>query len=315
MIKVLISRNYSFPDFKRQTPGGTGIWNDVEFTEDPNEEVDFIVVLNQPATDIFTKAFQGGRWLFLQEPPYTRNDYFKYHFRFADKVISGFSDKIANNEHAQAGLPWHIGRSYDELMELKLDSVKKIDRVSWITSNNNMFPGHQPRLNFINFLNKSEFDYDLYGRGFQPIEDKFDGIAPYKYSIAVENYSAPDYWTEKVIDCMLSWTIPFYFGCENMERYFPTGSFISIDIHQPEKALRIIKDAIADNHWEKNLEALAEARQLILNEYQLFPMLEKRIHDFNNVYPNAKKKKYFIPKSGLTKVEIFKKQIRSVRIP
>ncbi|MEX1002113.1 MAG: glycosyltransferase family 10 [Crocinitomicaceae bacterium] len=312
LIKVLVSRSYSFPDFKRQTPGNSGVWNNIQLVENTSEEVDFILILNQPGQNINTKAYEGGRWLFLQEPPYARNEYFKYHFRFVDKVISGFGDDISINEQAQAALPWHVNKNYDELVNLRVDQIQKQNRVSWITSNNNIFPGHQPRIDFINYLNQISFDYDLFGRGFQPIDDKFDGIAPYKYSIAVENYSAKDYWTEKAIDCMLSWTIPLYFGCTNMGDYFPKGSFIELDITDKKKAADQIKNILASDHWEQNLEALKEARELILNKYQMFPELERRISDFKKQNPHAKKKNFYIPKSGLTRSESLKKKIKNI---
>ena len=312
MIKVLISRNYTYPDLERQTPNSSFVWNDIQFTEDPTEEVDFVVVFNQPGKDINVKANIGGRWLFLQEPPYVRNEYFKYHFRFADKVVSGFGEDIEHNEQAQAGLPWHVNKTYDELSKLSVDELTKQDRVSWITSNNNMFPGHQPRLDFVDFLKQKEFDFDLFGRGFQPIDDKFDGIAPYKYSIAVENYFARDYWTEKAIDCMLSWTIPLYYGCTNMKDYFPEGSFVEIDILKPEAALEKIEEVVSEDYWSKNIDALAEARELILNKYQMFPMLESRIKRFLANHPNPEKKQFFIPKSGLTKTEELKKKFRKI---
>jgi Glycosyltransferase family 10 (fucosyltransferase) C-term len=309
MIRILISRNYEYPDFKRQTPGLTGRWGNIEFTEDQNEKVDFIVVFNQPSVDIKAKALEGGSWLFLQEPPYTRNEYFKYHFRFADKIISGFDGSTPNNIQTQAGLPWHINLSYDELKKLNHTDHIKENRISWITSNNNMFPGHQPRIDFIDFLKESNFDFDLFGRGFQPIDDKFEGLKSYKYSIAVENYSSNDYWTEKAIDCMLSWTIPLYYGCTNMEKYFPKGSFINVDITNKQKALDQIAEIQKSNYWEENLDALAEARELILDKYQIYPLLSSSIEEFMKANPSPARKMYRIPKSGLTPKEEVKKKL------
>src|SRR5687768_17715451 len=57
----------------------------------------------------------------------------------------------------------------------------------------------------------------------------------YRYSLAIENFSGPYYWTEKVIDCYLSWTMPLYFGCTNLADYFPAESFVQIDIHRSEE--------------------------------------------------------------------------------
>ncbi|MBK9590965.1 MAG: hypothetical protein IPO32_05465 [Crocinitomicaceae bacterium] len=76
------------------------------------------------------------------------------------------------------------------------------------------------RLEFIDYLKENSFDFDLFGRGFNPIEGKLEGLAEFKYSIAIENYSGPDYWTEKIQDAYLSWCMPIYYGCPNLEKYF-----------------------------------------------------------------------------------------------
>ena len=60
--------------------------------------------------------------------------------------------------------------------------------------------GHRYRLEFLRRL-REHIDLDLYGRGFAPIEDKWQALAPYRYSIAFENAAAPYYFTEKIMDC------------------------------------------------------------------------------------------------------------------
>jgi len=127
-------------------------------------------------------------------------------------------------------VPWHVNKSYDELKKLTMPDKQK--SISWITSNLTAFPGHIPRMNFLDFLRSSAFPIDLYGKGINYIEDKWDGLALYRYSLAIENSSGLDYWTEKIADCFLSWTVPIYYGCTNLEDYFPAGSFIRIE-HQP----------------------------------------------------------------------------------
>lgn len=309
MIKIKLSRNYKFPDLKRQTPNGSGVWEDITFCEDEMEEADFLVILNQPSADINIKLNKGGRWLILQEPPYDKKKFYTPYFQFADKIISGFDESIKNNKNQQAALPWHINKTYDELKMLQPKDLKKSNCISWVTSSNNLYSGHQYRIDFINYLKEKNFQFDLFGRGFQPIDDKFDGIAPYKYSIAVENYFAKDYWTEKAIDCMLSWTIPIYFGCTNFENYFPKGSFIWIDIKNKEKALEQLNEILLSNHWEQNLEALGEARNLILDKYQIYPVVKNLVDDYFAKNNRVKKKKYFIPLSGLTKTQRLKNVI------
>jgi hypothetical protein len=112
-----------------------------------------------------------------------------------------------------------------------------------------------------------------YGRGFHFIPDKYDGLAPYKYSIAIENSVHRDYWTEKLTDCYLSLTMPIYFGCPNVTDYFAPESLIKIDINDYNGAIRIIEESIASDLYSRHFEALRKARNQVLNEYQIFPAL------------------------------------------
>jgi hypothetical protein len=140
-------------------------------------------------------------------------------------------------------------------------------------------PGHIKRKIFLNHIrNDKRLELDLYGREINFIEDKWDGLAPYQYALAMENTSGPDYWTEKITDCFLSWTVPIYYGCTNLENYFPEESFIRIDIEQPEESLLKIRHIVNDNNWERYIPALEEARNLVLSRHQLFPYLSEKIH-------------------------------------
>ena len=46
MTLVRIIKNWDWPDLMRQTQGKQGIWDDIQFTVDPVEECDFVVMLN-----------------------------------------------------------------------------------------------------------------------------------------------------------------------------------------------------------------------------------------------------------------------------
>ncbi|MEL6845619.1 MAG: glycosyltransferase family 10, partial [Bacteroidota bacterium] len=130
-------------------------------------------------------------------------------------------------------------------------------------------------------MEKADFPFELYGRGFRQIDDKFDAIYPFKYSLAIENYACPDYWTEKIADCLLSWTMPVYYGCTNILDYFPKEAMLLIDPAKPAAAMEQIQAAIDEDRWGKSLDAIAEARDLILNKYQLYPNLAAKIKALN----------------------------------
>lgn len=51
------------------------------------------------------------------------------------------------------------------------------------------------------------------GSGYMPIRNKIDALRDYRYSIIVENCKEETYFTEKLIDCWATGTIPIYYGC------------------------------------------------------------------------------------------------------
>lgn len=46
-----------------------------------------------------------------------------------------------------------------------------------------------------------------------------------QYHIVIENTKKENWFTEKLIDCLLSKTIPIYWGCSNIEKWFNTEGF------------------------------------------------------------------------------------------
>lgn len=308
---VKIHKDWDFPDIMRQTPSFSEEWGNIEFTKEEVEECDLLIVLNRPHKPINVKAREV--WLMSQESPV---DNYKWHtksFKYFDRVFSFWDRKYGENiTSTQTALPWHIGQTYDKLKVFSKDHCKnKQDRVSWVTSNATHKPGHKLRMDFKDFLEKNVFDFDLYGRGFNPIDDKFNGIFPYKYSIAIENDVTDDYWTEKIADCFLSYTMPIYYGANKITEYFPKESMILIDPNKPEEALDIIKQAVEENYWKKNFDALEEARNLVLEKYQFFPWVVKLINDYN--IKDKKIKRYYIPENDLNNPKSFKTKFKDFK--
>lgn len=278
MINVRIIKNWNYPDLMRQTPLKRGVWGDIQFTTSDDEICDFLIVLNQVPKQTIVQVPPTNIWHLTQEPPvegteFSRQDSPYFYLKFTPDTTQLGKQYI----HSHTALPWHVNRNYDELKNIS--SIEKDRTLSWITSNLSYLAGHRRRLNFLEKL-QEEIKFDLWGRGFQPLEDKWDGLAPYRYSLAVENYSGPHYWTEKIADCFLAWTMPIYYGATNIETYFPSDSFIRIDIAQPKEAIEIIKETIQNNAYIKNRDAIAFARELVLEKYQFFPFIKEHIHNF-----------------------------------
>jgi hypothetical protein len=50
-----------------------------------------------------------------------------------------------------------------------------------------------------------------------------------QFHIAVENCSIKNYFSEKILDCFISKTIPVYYGCTNIEDFFNIKGIITFD--------------------------------------------------------------------------------------
>lgn len=60
-------------------------------------------------------------------------------------------------------------------------------------------------------------------------DSKFELFRRFQYSLVIENSKQKDYFTEKIIDCLITKTIPIYWGCPNIHDYFDTRGFILLD--------------------------------------------------------------------------------------
>jgi hypothetical protein len=275
MTLVRIVKSWTKPDLLRQTPGGTGTWGDIRFTLDPVERCDYLILLNHVPEAITVKVPRENIWCFIQEPPLPAYRCFEKGFRHYHRVFTQ-DLRLHGPKFTQShgSLPWHVGKTYDELKAS--EPPPKTKNLAWITSNLGAHKGHRLRLQFLDRLRSSGVPFDLFGRGFNPVADKWDGLAPYRYAIAVENHSCPDYWTEKIADCFLAGAMPIYFGATNLTSYFPADSFVWVDINDPAAPQRVA-EIVASDLAEKNQAALHEARRRVLDEHNLFPRLARLI--------------------------------------
>jgi hypothetical protein len=117
----------------------------------------------------------------------------------------------------------------------------KSKKISIIVSNKSFFEGHRQRLDFLYKILNSDLDIDIYDRGLMiddtrykgELENKFDGLSSYEYSICIENAIEKNYVTEKFFDCLICDTVPIYYGAPNCRDIFDDRGYFTIDIHNP----------------------------------------------------------------------------------
>lgn len=277
MTVVRLLRNWDWPDPYRQTPGGGGIWDGIRFTDEAVEDPDYVVVLNKPRLPTTVRCSPDRVWAIQQEPPIDgyRDDH-RGPTSCSRVFMQDMSLASAKYVRSHGALVWHVDRDYDFLS--RVDVPEKRGVLSTVTSNAKTARGHRMRLRFLDAL-QGTVDLDRYGRGFRPIADKWDAIAPYQYSLALEKVPHPYYWSEKLVDCFLSWTMPIYWGCPRITDYFPEESMVCIDIEDRHCDLQV-RDAIESGRWRQNLEAIRHARDLVLSKYQLFPFVVAQIRQW-----------------------------------
>jgi hypothetical protein len=107
-------------------------------------------------------------------------------------------------------------------------------------------PGHRFRNEVLDALDGRD-DVDVFGRDSRPLENKLDGLARYSFSIAMENGVQDFYFTEKLIDCLLTDTVPIYYGCPGIGRYFDPAGFLCFStLKELERHLRALSDDLYD---------------------------------------------------------------------
>ncbi|AAV46494.1 unknown [Haloarcula marismortui ATCC 43049] len=284
---------------KRQTPSGNPTWGNIQAVDDI-EMADYHVIFNYPTI----KLGDTQSLIFSMEPPNNP--------QISDwkKLDVDQSFPISEFYFPQY---WKINKSYTELKNIS--PPEKTKDLSWITSNkgqrvNKLYrvlrwfiwklgyknhetkqilrgplDGHLLRMRFLDWLAKTGIDFDLYGRGnFNldqyrgEIKDKWSGLSQYRYTLAIENYKGKNYFSEKISDALLAWTMPIYWGCTNLSDFLPEDSYIRIDIEDPS-APKKISDIVQSNIREKNIDAIAEARERILDRYQVWPTVQNAIEN------------------------------------
>jgi len=126
----------------------------------------------------------------------------------------------------------------------------KTKLLSAISSNKAMVPGHIIRLNFID---KIKDRLDLYGRGFNEIENKLKGLKDYMFSVVIENATTTNGFSEKIQDCFLTGTIPIYHGPKNIGEFFDIEGILTFDT---QEELNSILDSLNEDMYYSKIGAI-----------------------------------------------------------
>lgn len=140
----------------------------------------------------------------------------------------------------------------------------KTKNFSIISSSKNFLPGHQMRHLIVKGAGNK---IDSYGTGYKPILNKIEGLKDYRYHFVIENSRRDYYFTEKLIDCLVTGTVPIYWGCPSISKFFnPEGFIIFTELSELKEKLKLCTEenfASKTNIIKENFE---RAQEFLLTE-------------------------------------------------
>jgi hypothetical protein len=296
----------------KQTPQPFGVWQDVQILATA-EKPDFLLMYQfdfpqppvsppwwkmwqkKPPTTSFDIAGQFRRVpkeriiYLLREPPLEEIIHKNQANYSAAKQYCGYISGPDDFATIPDYMPviWYLGNSFRELQEM--GAPDKVRHCSWVTSGIARTASHRQRLAFLQLLKQSEINCDVYGRGLPDwagglgsLNNKWHGMAPYYYNLAIENYAGNEWYaSEKLWDALLSWCLPIYYGGAAADKLLPPGSFLRLP-SLDEKGIAYIKEVTAnEDAWHEAKAAIAEARQVILHELNLLAWLSDFVGKFS----------------------------------
>lgn len=265
------------------TPGRRGVWGALTATRSL-WRADHVVVHQGLPSRYYQFVPPWKTLLFRHEPSYIEPHWpprsvWPTRFvrpAFQQSFLSGAVPMVAT---------WWINMDYDTLAALP--APPKIKPLSSIASAKAEVAGQRLRLALLKVLAAEHSDaIDIFGRGLEsqalgpaykgrldrdtgfPLgrQCKYAGLRDYRYSLCMENGRERNYYTEKIVDAWLSWTVPIYWGCPNLSEFYPRESFIELDITAPDAAAEVVRRS-REPVSRLTTEAIAEARHLVLNRY------------------------------------------------
>jgi len=307
MLTIKVSTSFANWPFLLQTPKGQGIWGDCRFrVDDPSCQTCDAWIVYEDLMHAEEVSCPPERCLFITgEPPFF--SYEKSFLKQFPRILTSHSFDHPGVLQEQQGLPWHIGRvmesdnlrgekqedhfkkdffreSYDSLTQRELPEKPLL--LSAICSTKRKTPGQILRLRLVEHLKNRLGDrLELFGKGHRPIPCKGDAILPAKYHLVLENHDAPHYWSEKLADCYLGWSFPLYWGCSNLEEYFPEKSFLRIPAEDPERACSLIEAFLEEDPFESRIPLIRQSRDLVLHKYNFFALACRLVSSFPRQEP------------------------------
>ncbi len=216
---------------------------------------------------------------FIEPRSITPNDYkiFKKNKGLEKEftAVLTFDEQLLNSLNNAFFLPYcasiFVGISPEKTFSLKTKNL------SMICSNKRFTKHHKLRHTIAHIIKNNNLG-DTFGQfdGSSRLENKIDSLKNYRYHIAVENGVFDYYFTEKLLDCFATLTIPIYFGATKISEFFNMDGIIVISEKDIDELPKILQQCNEKDYISK-LPAIRDNYQRVLKYANLDDYLYKKL--------------------------------------
>ncbi|OGI07752.1 MAG: hypothetical protein A2Y40_09275 [Candidatus Margulisbacteria bacterium GWF2_35_9] len=168
-----------------------------------------------------------------------------------DLILAWDKDILANCDNA---ILFPFGTSW--ITDFNVDIKCKKTAVSFLMSSKKNTTGHKLRHDIFNKIPDRIGNMDIVKHMSPPrIPDKADILKPYQYSVIIENVNSINWFSEKLIDCLMTKTIPIYFGCPNLNDFFNMDGILTFSSYEE---LSTILPTLSSELYFKKIKAIEE---------------------------------------------------------
>lgn len=117
--------------------------------------------------------------------------------------------------------------------------IKKHFGASMVMSSRNYLPGHLLRWELYRRRKEVKIPFEIYRSSWNPVDlpdtlpmapwdDRKDKkrVMNTMFHVAIDTYRRRDHYSEKLVDALITKTIPIYWGCTNLDEYFNTAGIL-----------------------------------------------------------------------------------------
>lgn len=183
--------------------------------------------LRIPRENVIGFAFEPPRFLNITQT------FIEYATKHINIYYIGEKGNLPSPFKSGFAYMWHI-------LPLQRPIQTKTKPCSIMVSEKKTTQGHRYRHQLVESILSTNLPIDIYGRGCKfyakngKIDNRLRGYfeemdsimySDYMFHISIENFSHPDYLSEKILNPLLCGTTPIYWGSLNIDNYFPNSSY------------------------------------------------------------------------------------------